>query len=575
MNRRFFTKIFFSICIVTLTGIFGLGYYYQEYYQSVLTKNEMNSLQRSINQANLNFDNQFKRIISDINYFFYYSHNGVDFLKKNNKQEIQETLEAFRLQYSDQVESAFFLVKDYHNNGKETLYFDQKLDIIKDINYHKQTWYKNFINKKSVQLLKPSTEHLFYQDRSLKTIYLTLTQYDLQGLDVIFVVRLNEKLFSDYYRLLATSSTSIKLTDSDDNVIYTSFPNLGNNNKYIKMNFALNYSGFKVKTIINEQSIANQVKKITNINGYIILLIIFLTLLISFLLSMTLVLPIKKFLKLMKKVETGDLSVRFTSKYNDEIGMLGKSFNNMIANLSTLIDKVYVAEMEKIKFEVKQKEARILALQNQINPHFLYNTLEVINCQAIIHDVPSISHMTEALAEFFRYPVKDINIEVSLQMELEYVNTYLKIQQERYPDIEIVIDNMEAFYNLPIVKLTLQPIVENAYKHAFSGSREYFLRIYGEIFHDSYSIYVEDNGEGLHKNQIDQLNNLFMMDDSIFSLDTIDKKVGIGLFNVHQRIRLKYGSIYGLQIEESIYGGTLVCINLPLEGGIYANSNCG
>jgi two-component system, sensor histidine kinase YesM len=568
MNRKFFTKIFLSICIVSFTGIFGLAYYYQEYYRNILIKNEMDSVKRSINQANLNLDNQIKRIVNDLNYFFYYAHNGADYFDSQNRLEVQSTLESFRLQYSDQVESAFFMIKEHNANGKETLIYDQSLDLINRIDYQTHNWYKNFIQKKSSLWVKPTTDHLFYQDRSLNTIYLTLTQFDIQGHDVIFVVRLNGKLFSDYYRLLASSDVSIELNDDDGNVIYTSIPSgtEDNEERYIKMDFVLNYSHFQVKTLIDEQSIKAQVSKNLLFNRNFIVLLILITLGISILLSMTLVLPIKKLVLLMEKVETGDMGVRFESKYKDEIGVLGRNFNKMIANLSALIDKVYVAKMEKVQMEIRQKEAKILALQNQINPHFLYNTLEVINCQAIINEVPDISRMTSALADFFRYPVENNTIEVKVQMEIQYVNTYLEIQRERYPDIEIIIDNLESFFDLPIVKLTLQPIVENAYKHAFSEERDFFLQISGERFNDHYTIHIEDNGVGMDEEKIQQINQLFDMDYQSYSQNDSDGRSGLGLLNVHQRIRLRYGVPFGLSVCESMYGGVLVSIRLPLEG---------
>lgn len=568
MNRTFFTKIFLSICLVSFTGIFGLAYYYQEYYRTVLINNEMDSVKRSINQANLNLDNQIKRIVNDLNYFFYYSHNGADYFDSQKRSEVQSTLESFRLQYSDQVESAFILVKDHNANGKEALIYDQNLDLVNGIDYQTQTWYKNFVQKKSSLWLNPSTDHLFYQDRSLNTIYLTLTQFDLQGHDVLFVVRLNGKLFSDYYRLLASSDVSIELNDDDGNVIYTSIASTteADEERAIKMDFILGYSHFQVKTFIDEQSIEAQVSKNLLFDRNFLVLLILITLGISFLLSMTLVLPIKKLVLLMEKVETGDMDVRFDGKYKDEIGALGRNFNKMIANLSALIDKVYVAKMEKVQMEVKQKEAKILALQNQINPHFLYNTLEVINCQAIINEVPGISRMTSALADFFRYPVENHMIEVKVQMELEYVKTYLEIQHERYPDIEIIMDNLESFLDLPIVKLTLQPIVENAYKHAFSEERDFFLQISGEVFSDHYIINIEDNGVGLDEEKIQQINQLFDTDVQSFSQNDRGGKSGLGLLNVHQRIRLRYGVPFGLSICESMYGGVLVSVRLPLEG---------
>ncbi|KWX86767.1 hypothetical protein AMQ83_17115 [Paenibacillus riograndensis] len=569
MNRKFFTKIFVSISIVSFVGVFSLVAFYQQYFERVLTENEMERVQRSINQAGLNLDNQLTRIVQNINYFFYYSDNGSELIDATDRNKVEKALEAYRTQYSSELESVFLMIKDDKEEGGEALIYDENLDRVPGIDYRSQAWYRDFINKDTELWSKLTKEHLFYQDRSYRTIYLTLGKYTTEGRDGMLAVRLNSRLFSDAFRILATSDLLIELKDPDGDIVYSSLPDdmSANRSRYLQMDSKLNNSGFGVQAFINQQAISQKVRKAEVVQPLVIVIVLVITMIISFVLSLTLVQPIKKLLKLMKRVEVGDLGARFSSKYTDEIGLLGRNFNRMLSNLSEMIDKMYVVEMEKINAEMKQKDATMLAMQHQINPHFLYNTLEVINCQAILNDVPEISRMSKAMADFFRYTVDSPRIEVELSVEIQHVRTYLEIQHERYPDIEIDLDGLEPFYAYPIIKLTVQPIVENAFQYGFIGERDYYLKVYAaDISPDTYALIIEDNGEGMQTAAMEAMNALFAKESMELPQGNASSRHGIGLLNVHHRIRLRYGGRYGLTLAESLTGGISVEILLPKEG---------
>ncbi|MBT2288043.1 hypothetical protein J7E73_02650 [Paenibacillus albidus] len=323
MNQRFFTKIFVSILIVSFAGVFSLVLIYQNYFQKIFMENEMDRVQKSINQAALNLDNQLNRTVQNL-YFFYYLNNGEQFIEEEETVNIKQSLEAFRTQYSGEIESAFFILRD-NVTGEETLIYDNNLEKVAYINYSNHEWYKHFRNQSTELWTKPTKDHLFYQDRSFKTEYLTLGKYGINNRDGMLVLRLNEKLFNDAFRLLAGKDLRIELRDSSGQVVYSSFTSGVNANRdtYVKMVSKLNYSGFEVQAYINKQSIIHKVQGILGIQPLVIVVILLVTLLISLVLSFTLVRPIKKLLKLMKKVEIGDLNVRFSSKYTDEIGILG------------------------------------------------------------------------------------------------------------------------------------------------------------------------------------------------------------------------------------------------------------
>ncbi|GIO14595.1 hypothetical protein J19TS2_41500 [Cohnella xylanilytica] len=582
MDRKFFTKIFVSVSLVSFIGVFSVAYVYQRYFKEVLTNNEIYRVQRSIDQTALNLDNQLYRIVNNVHYFFEYSGNGNRLMKlaedgtaqgSEDREWAENALGAFRLQYSSELESAFFLLRDRANGGKETLYYDSELDPVPEMNYRSQSWYRDFVSGRSRFWSEPTEELLFFQDRSLKTIYLSMSRYGVQGRDGILVVRLNGKMFSDAFRLLATEDLNIEMLDASGHLVYTSAGSFTPSDDDLVMESTMSKSAFQVRAHIKRTFIDDAVRKIQSVQPYIVFLIVLMTLLISLILSLSLSRPIKKLLRLMKRAELGDLEARFNGRFADEVGILGNGFNRMLENMTASIERAHDAEVKKFGAEMKQKDATLLAMQSQINPHFLYNTLEVINCQAILHEVPSVSRMSKALADFFRYSIDNPKAEVGLSVEAAHVGTYLDIQGERYPDIEIDMDGVDGFGHYPIVKLTLQPVVENAFKYAFTGERDYYLRIYAEDEGDSaYSIFVEDNGEGMSEEALDRLNRRLLEppDDGAVEerkdAEGERAREGIGLLNVHRRIRLRYGEPYGLEVSESMSGGLLVRILLPKRG---------
>ncbi|MFC4600602.1 sensor histidine kinase [Cohnella hongkongensis] len=583
MNRKFFTKIFISISIVSFIGVFSVAFVYQVYFKEALTGSEMYRVQRSIDQAALNLDNQLYRIVNNVHYFFEYSGNGNRLMAVGtgdaagaaaDRSWAENTLGAFRLQYSSEIESVFFLLRD-RADGEETLLHDEDLSPVPEMDYRSQSWYRDFRNGTTSFWSQPTDELLFFQDRSPTTIYFTLSRYDVEGRDGVLVVRLNGKMFSDAFRLLATTDLNIELRNEEGRIVYTSFGERreAKDEGDLLMESPLAYSGFQVQAHIRKQSITEAVRKVQNVQPYIVALILGMTLVISIVLSLSLVRPVKKLLRLMKKAELGDLDVRFYGRYSDEVGILGAGFNRMLENMTDSIDKAHAAEMDKINAEMKQKDATLLAMQNQINPHFLYNTLEVINCQAIIHEVPSVSRMSKALADFFRYSIDSAKVEVPLGVELSHVSTYLDIQLERYPAIETDLDGLKPFHSFPIVKLTLQPIVENAFLYAFTGERDYYLRIRGEnVDERSYAIHVEDNGEGMDEASLARLNRLLEAGGEPEERES-GSRTGIGLLNVQHRIRLRYGAPFGLRLGESMSGGLHVRILLPKEGRNHEDSD--
>jgi two-component system sensor histidine kinase YesM len=222
----------------------------------------------------------------------------------------------------------------------------------------------------------------------------------------------------------------------------------------------------------------------------------------------------------------------------------------------------------KTLIEGSKKHAEYLALQNQINPHFLYNTLEGIRSEALIEGVDSIANMTEALATFFRYTISNVDKLVTLDAEINNVKTYYKIQEFRFGDkLELNIDFQEE--DLPdilqakIPKLTLQPIFENAIFHGLErkmGKGILTLKVF--VTNKRLIIIISDNGVGIDEQRLKELNQK-LRGTSLEYMKEDRNKGGIALLNVNNRIKLIFGDEYGIYVYSKIDAGTDVEITIP------------
>ncbi|MBA2132153.1 cache domain-containing sensor histidine kinase [Capillibacterium thermochitinicola] len=257
--------------------------------------------------------------------------------------------------------------------------------------------------------------------------------------------------------------------------------------------------------------------------------------------------PMFKIMNVIKRVEEGDLQARATVKTNDEIGQLGDSLNKMIAKMQILIDKLVKEEQEK-------KELELEALQAQINPHFLYNTLNTIKWMAKIQGNQSVSKAITALIKLLRISTNLGRNMISLREELDYVKDYMVIQNLRFNkaiNIEYIVD--ESCLDLIVPKLILQPIVENSIIHGMENEE---LQIVLKIYKNGHQllIAISDNGPGI-KEEI--LENIFE------AASDRNKFSKVGLNNVNQRIKLYCGNEYGLDIKTELGQGTTVILKLP------------
>ncbi|MDD3213583.1 MAG: histidine kinase [Eubacteriales bacterium] len=220
--------------------------------------------------------------------------------------------------------------------------------------------------------------------------------------------------------------------------------------------------------------------------------------------------------------------------------------------------------------KLSKRQAQYRALQNQINPHFLYNTLESIRSEALVAGLGSVADMTEALAVFFRYTISKVENLVSVEEELQNCETYFRIQQYRFgPRLNLNIvcapEDKEAIYRCRIPKLTLQPILENSIIHGTEfkiGAGKLTVKL--ECTENLLTILVSDDGIGMDEQTLSRLNEQLDKSGRAFQEDKEEQHGGVALVNVNNRIHLLFGEEYGLHVFSIPMAGTDVRITLPM-----------
>lgn len=308
---------------------------------------------------------------------------------------------------------------------------------------------------------------------------------------------------------------------------------------------------------------------ILNMTGFVFLMGVAAILLLAYQMTGSL----RRLEKRMSCVQKGDFDARFFYPYKDEVGSLAKSFNYMVGEIQRLVEKQeetieelkqerdYVGEVQKQK-----RKAELKALQAQINPHFLYNTLNAITWQAADQGAEEISILSNALGKFFRISLSKGAEMITLKEELEHVRSYLDIQSIRYHDrLNCQIEVSEEWMECRMIKLILQPLAENSIYHGIKEKRgSGQIRIWAEEFFDSQKqclkLIVWDDGAGIPDDKLKTINQALEEGKT-------DHSDGYGIYNVNERLRLFYGEEYGLSYESEEGQWTKAVLMLPLDEG--------
>ncbi|WHH60365.1 sensor histidine kinase [Petroclostridium sp. X23] len=393
----------------------------------------------------------------------------------------------------------------------------------------------------------------------------------------VLEVKISQNIFSKLYTyldyagvgrfIIVNKQGMIIFPDKDnsfyDNLVKENFVHLTSNHEitgrvynYQKESFLISSNRFErlgwiIIGIIPLDDLIQDNKKVTNIIYFVGVICILLQLVFSIVMSESISKPITDLCDSMMSAAQGDLEVRVNIVRNDEIGYLSKTFNKMIDQISQLMEQVYIDQKKK-------RELELLSLQSQINPHFLYNTLESVCSLAQLGRTEDVFSMSKALAMFYRGALSKGRNIIDIREEIKNIQHYLTIQKIRYMnnfDYQIRVE--EDILPVKIIKLSIQPLVENAIYHGIKGIRgKGKIWIVGRKKQDTIIISVIDNGIGLKEDQLHEM---------LLNINNRLDKHSFGLRNVDERIKLYFGNKYGLRADSRLGKWTKVDIILPLN----------
>ncbi len=330
-----------------------------------------------------------------------------------------------------------------------------------------------------------------------------------------------------------------------------------NDNIYFIYN-TINSSNWKMVIRVSSNILLKEVRQ----EARVILLLCLLTLpvvliLINFL-YVDIIRPMNLLIKKMLQIEKGNFGVTIDSSRSDELGYVFRTFNKMSEEISNLINRVF-------KVQIAVKDAEIKALQAQINPHFLYNTLEAINWKAKISGVEEISEMVTALSSIIEANLNRSNQKfITVRKEKEYIDNYILLVKKRFGGkIAFSSDIHDDTLDLMIPKLIIQPLIENSIFHGLEMKKgRGLVHLSVEMADSQLIISVSDDGIGIDDITLERIRQALASEDDLPAADSNGK---IGILNVHRRIRLLYGREYGLSISSQTAIGTKIQLTLPID----------
>ncbi|CDZ23436.1 hypothetical protein CCDG5_0293 [[Clostridium] cellulosi] len=334
----------------------------------------------------------------------------------------------------------------------------------------------------------------------------------------------------------------------------------------MKQNTLISYitvdkTGWKIVSYIPLSTLYSDVEYIKQRIIISLICAVLLMLLISFYISYDFVTAINALVGGMKRLQNGEVNVEVKLDRKDELGFMGTSFNTMVKEITTLQKWI-------LREQLTRKDAQIKALQSQINPHFLFNTLESINWMAQLKGVPEISETVTALASLMDASIARSGKFITLAQELNYIDNYILIMKKRFEGrLELNKEIDPELLEVKVPRLLIQPLVENAINHGVANYRgKGVVKVTAAKFNELIRITVEDNGAGIDPDELEIINGrLSMNDEDYFKYAENNGLRGIGLENVNCRIKLFYGPQYGIKIESKKGSFTKIYFDIPHE----------
>lgn len=524
--------------------------------------NEMEKLDEEINQI----QNEKETIAIK-----FYINEYVQNIFQGKGNEILNRFEVMKLLYSNEYMNGnhSIILTDGNNQVYSNIIGDLAINSNKVHSYMEQLKSKNQdfiwlgVDKVNGEWVMPFVRSIKSLDNSKKLgiVVINLQEYTLYTLYKplidnsqrdVFILDDKNNIISNKNRQLIGSNFTERLKISNKDI--------GESSLFVDTINGINYqiaiqkdkkTNWKLVCLIPSESILSGTKSISLITFLICLMCIIVSFMISIGTSATITNPIYNLIRHMKLVQEGNLTKEFVTTNEDEIGMLGNFFNDMIRRLKKSIDEIYLIQKAK-------REAEFKALVFQINPHFLYNTLASIIWLAHANKKEQVIEMVNALSKLFRISISKGEEIIKIGDELEHVQSYVTIQQIRYKgSFKFFIDLDEDLFNLYTPKLILQPLVENSIYHGVKTMDcEGIIKIEGRLSPDGVEIKVIDSANNMTDDDLENIHRFLTGQDT-------QKDFGIGIKNVNDRIRLMFGEKYGLSYERND-GFLIAKLKLPI-----------
>jgi two-component system sensor histidine kinase YesM len=574
IRKSFKNKLLVTFILLVFIPIGFIYIIYNNVMKSIITTKYSESAKQSVYEAGNNIDFIIDSI-ADLSDMVVTNRDFIESLKDSSLESHEELSNILRnfSATNEQVDSMSLIAKGkIYDVGTIKTYVEEGRDIRNINKTHGELVWIDTIPVKVKILSGEITKNYFSLGR--KVIDLN----SLMDMGTIFI-DVDETILEDSYKNLITEESSelficnsegqiishsnkeiigknigdksyaVEVLSSDKDVGSIEFKDDEVEKVCIYSNITL--SNWKIVKIVSKEYLY---KEITNMQRYMFIggtIYVIITILICLFFSSQISRPMVSMKNMMKKAEEGDLDVRINVDRIDELGELGNSFNNMIGKMNEVVDKL--VEEERFK-----KELELETLHAQINPHFLYNTLNTIKWMAKIQGDKSVSNAVTSLIKLLRVSINLGKEMITLENEIDYVRNYINIQNLRFNEkVNIIYNIDEECLKCTIPKLILQPIVENSLIYGIREDEEeepLEISIKACIEEDNLIILVKDNGPGISDEDIEK----------IFSKEKdVNKFSKVGLNNVNQRIKLYCGEEYGINIGNRSKLGTYVKVEVP------------
>ncbi|MCM3628893.1 sensor histidine kinase [Paenibacillus glycanilyticus] len=427
-------------------------------------------------------------------------------------------------------------------------------------------WYREF--------MKTNVSYpLFIQDNDTFSLVQRLNYVKGNGYTSLIKIDLNMATIKQLFAISGFEG-SIYFAKPDGTILYSNdsradwrsgmriatLPKPTHSLSYDKVYTNNNYlNGWALHGVINEGSFLHDVRKSGSFVIYLALINFVLPSLIIAALSRSIHKRLVKIVRHMKKVKNQHFETIPLDDARDEIGQLTGEFNRMTERIDNLITDVYLADIQKKDLEIRQRQAQLHALHSQINPHFLFNSLETIRMRSLMKGETETAKTIHYMAKIFRKSISWKRSWVSIREEIELTECFLEIQKYRFGDkLQYQLTIEDAVYDQMIPKMTFLPFVENASIHGIESTPGIgLIQIHIGIAGNKLMFRLSDNGIGMPEAKLTELLNYLRLDDSIGD--------NVGMKNVYTRLKLCYKDSFEFDIHSSEGHGTIVELRLPLD----------